>query len=479
MSKTRIYSFGALNLKVSPFLHKDGELLRAVNVERDMIGAWKKRPGYIKYLGTPDNAQITTLFSWRQNDESTLYTYRKSGGTLYYSTGGTGAWTIAGNGTLTANSHVGYTVLDNVLILGDGTATTRHSVGTTAGAGGTAFTATSGAPLAEHFTTYQGRVFAARGTSVTGTNTDLFYSTTGTATDWTTDSSSIRIGGAGRINAIYKSNDRVVVTKDSGNMFKWDGFNLVDLATDSGLTSPYSVGNVEDYRLYLNRKGVYGFGGNRPEIVSNVIEKQIYNDRGSGVAGTVFDNAPGVVHRYDYLCSVGTVTDDITNETISDCIIKYDYQMNEFVNWKFAHRPYSFHSYKNLSGVDTLIFGNNGGQAYQFGGTALSDDGVAIESVLMGVIHLGAPESDKKWNYLWAFTNPGCQAKIQVAMADTLTKENLNWVDLKQVKDGVVEVRFPSGSQSKLLFWKLYENSSSERWNLYGFSVDANIINRK
>src|SRR3990167_3072988 len=479
--KIRTYQLGSLNLKVSPFLHANGELLRAVNVERDTIGAWKKRRGYVTYLGTPDNAQVTTLFSWRQNDDTTLLTYRKSGGTLYYSTAGTGSWTIAGNGTLTAASHVGHTVLDNILILGDGTAATRHSIGTLVGAGGggTAFTATSGAPLAEHFTQYQGRVWAARGTSVTGTNTDMFYSTTGTATDWTTDSSSIRIPGSGRVNALFKSNDRLVATKDLGQMYRYDGFNLVDLATDLGPTSAYSIGNVEDFRLYLNRRGVFGYGGNRPEIVSNPIQRQIYNNNGSAIAGTVFDNAPGVVHNYDYFASVGTVTDDLTNETIADCVLKYDYQLNEWVNWKFANRPYAFHSFKDRNVDQQLIFGDNGGQCYQLSGTATTDNGNTIESVLEGVLHFGAPESEKKFNHIWAFTNPGCQAKIQVAVADTFTKSKLNWVDLKATGDGITECKFPQGFQGKLLFWKLYEASRNAPWNFHGFTVDVDIEDKK
>ena len=457
---------------------KEGELIRAVNVERDMIGAWKKRPGYTTYLGTPDNSQITSLFSWRQNDDSTLLTYRKSGSVLYYSAGGTGTWTVAGEGTMSNNSHVGYSVLDNTLILGDGTSFTRHS---TAGGtfAGTHFGSTAGAPLAEHFVPYQGRIYAARGTAVSGTQTDMFFSTTGTASDWITDSSSIRIPGAGRVNSLMKVANKVVATKDSGLMFRWDGFNLEDVSTNLGPSSAYSIGNVEDFRLYLNRMGVYGFGGNRPEIVSNSIERQIYNDRGSGVFGTVFDNAAGVVHKYDWLCSVGTVTDNLTDETISDCILKYDFQLNEWSNWKFFNRPYSFHSFKDLTGNDKLIFGDNGGQAYQISGTATSDNGKPIESVLEGIIHLGAPESDKNWKYIWAFANPGCQAKIQVALTDTFTRDKKKWIDLKQVKDGVFEARFPGGATSKLLDWKLYETGTATAWHFYGFSIEAEIVNRK
>jgi hypothetical protein len=89
---------------------------------------------------------------------------------------------------------------------------------------------------------------------------------------------------------------------------------------------------------------------------------------------------------------------------------------------------------------------------------------------------MGAPETDKKFNYIWAFSSPGCRANIQVAVADTFTKGKLNWIDLKQTEDGVMEARFPSGTQGKLLFWKLYEMSKESRWVFYGFSLDYTLI---
>ena len=51
--------------------------------------------------------------------------------------------------------------------------------------------------------------------------------------------------------------------------------------------------------------------------------------------------------------------------------------------------------------------------------------------------------------------------------------------DLKQTRDGVMEAKFPAGSRGKLLFWKVYEASRDSRWHFYGFTVDANMIERK
>ena len=177
MAIYRVYNLGELQLKVSPFLQQKGSLLRSLNAERDSIGAYTKRPGYDTYLGTPDNDQVNTLFSWTKNDGTTLYTYRYSGSVLYYSTQGTGDWTVCGAGTFTPDSKIGYTSYDDVMIVGDGTAVTRHT--TT----GTSFTTTSGAPLSSQFVEYQGRIYSGRGTANAGTDTNLFYSTTGTVSD--------------------------------------------------------------------------------------------------------------------------------------------------------------------------------------------------------------------------------------------------------------------------------------------------------
>jgi len=472
MAIDRAFSLGELQLKVSPFLQQKGSLLRSLNVQRDSIGAYQKRPGYTTYLGTPDNSQVNTLFSWTRNNGTTLYTYRYSGSVLYYSTQGTGDWTVCGAGTFTPNSKIGYTSYDDVMIVGDGTAVTRHT--TT----GTSFTTTSGAPLSSQFVEYQGRIYSGRGTATAGTDTNLFYSTTGTVTDWTTDSSSIRIPGEGRILSVFKANDKVVITKTSGLMYKWDGYSLIDNVTDFGPTSPYSIADVEGYKIYLNRRGIFGYGGNRPEILSNPIQRQIYNDLGSGITGANFSTAPAEIFKYDYMAAVGTITDDLTDQTISDCILRYNYQQNEWGNWKFANNPTAMHSYTDASGDEQFIWGDSGGQCYKLSGTALSDNGQAIESVLMGMLHYDQPETEKKFNYIWAFTNPGCQAKIQVAIGNTFTKGKLNWIDLKQTSDGVMEARFPSGSQGRLLFWKLYESSKASRYNFYGFSTDVEFLPR-
>lgn len=455
-----------INTYINPLL-QDGAIIHAVNVTSFPLGAKSKRPGYTTFLGTPDNATVNTLFKYGKDDGTTQYLYRASGSALYYSIQGTGAWTLAGNGTISNGAHVGHAILDDTLILGDGGGSTRHTTN------GTSFTNTSLAPIAPEFEQYQNRIYAI------GTASDLFYSTTNDATNWqtsgTSDSSSFKVPGEGKLNKIFKTADKLIATKNSGLMYKWDGFSLIDMATKYGPSSPYSVANTEDYRMFINQFGHYGYGGGKPQILSNAIQRQFYNNNNSGIAGTAFNTIPAECHLYDYFASVGTITDDFTSRRIPNAIIKYDYQKNEYLNWSFANKPTSMLSYKDINGVQQFIFGDASGQVYKLDNTATTDNGQAIEAEIVMIFTFDAPEYEKKWNWFRAIFNPGCQAKVQVACANTYTYETLRWQELDNYGDGVFETRFPGDSQSRLLFVRIYEASKNSKFVYYGCAIDAEV----
>ena len=467
MPKQRILNFQGLNLKLSPYLQTEGELLRCVNMSDDLIGAKEKRPGYAAYLGTADNSAIDSIWNFQLNNGTQFWNYRASGGSIYYSQQGTGAWTICGGGTMTSGTPIFNAISENTMLLCDGGSATRHTTN------GTSFTNTTSAPIARGMVDYQNRIYAI------GTASTFFWSNAGTPTDWTNDSSSINIPGPGRLHTVMKVADRAVVSKNSGIMHRWDGFNLIDLATNLGPSSPQSLANVEDFRFYLNRLGIFGYGGNKPEIISNHIEKQIYNDAGLGIAGTSFNDAMGIAYKYNYYLSVGTITDDLTYGTVSNAILKYNYQLNQWSNYTFADRPTAWGTYQDANGSLQLLFGNSGGQVFTYGGTVTTDNTATIEAIMEFVIHGGMPETDKKWNYFWAFFNPGNQAKVQVAISDTFTLQKKKWVDLGDCSDGIAEFRFPEGSRGKLLFVKIYEASRNNRFQFLGVAYDADPIDRR
>jgi len=460
---------GGINTYLSPLLKGEGELIRGVNVDTFPYGAKTKRAGYNTHLSTL-GTQVNTLFNWTKNDGTTFYNYAAAGTLLTYSAQGTGAWTTCGNGTITANSHIGHAVLDNTLVICDGAGSTRHTTS------GTAFTNTTLAPPAVDLAQYQGRIYAA------GTSSTLFYSTVNDATNWnttgTSTSSSFTIPGAGKLSRIFKVADRLTAAKNSGLLFKWDGHSLVDTSSKLAPSSPYSVAQSEGYYLWQNRLGYFGYGGGKPQLLSNPIQRQIYNDSGSAIVGTVFDNAPAEVYKYDYLCSVGDTTDDFTNETVTNCIQKYNFQHNEWLNYSFANKPTAFLSYTDTSGNEQLIFGDATGQCYQRSGTATSDNGTPISTVLEFIHHGGVPQFEKKWDWFTGFFNPGNEAKVQVAVGDTLTRDTLKWQEVGDCSDGVAEFRFPGGTRGRFLFVKIYESSRENRFTFYGYDVQAEILPR-
>jgi len=455
----RLINTAGINIRLSPLVN--GQLIYALNVTTEQIGAKIKRSGYETYLGTVDGSEVKSLWNWSKNNGTQFWNYRFSGNKLYYSAQGTGQWTVCSNGTFSGD-HIGHTVLNDVMIVGDGVDATRHT------SNGISFTNTPAAPIAEYFENFQGRVYAG------GTGSNLFYSTVGTASDWITDSTSILIPDAGKINSVFKQGNYLFTGKNSSKNFRWDGYSLEDLCTDLAYTSSYSIGEIEGYKIGLNRLGLYGNGGGKPEILSNAIQKQIYNNSDTGIAGSVFNIAPGVAFKYDYLCSVGTITDDYTKITTPDAIIKYDAQLNEFLNWNFANKPTAFTKYTDENGNERLIWGDSQGQCYQLSGTANSDNGKPISSVMMGFIS-GATLSIKKWD--WIRTPiPSPRALVQIAVTDSPEPENLNWITMDTPQKGWLEYHFPPETRSRFVFWKISETSTDTRFKFYGWEVSFDTV---
>lgn len=467
MARIRVLNLGGLNQYTNPLIKDDGELIHSVNVDSYPYGAKTKRSGYATHLGTADGSAVNSLFHWETNAGS-VYAYRASGSSLYYSVGGTGAWTLAGNGTISPGSHVGYAVLGNTLILGDGVGSTRHTTN------GTAFTNTTLAPVSNTFAQYQGRIYAG------GTASFLFYSTALDATNWntsgTSDSSSLTIPGEGKIQKVFNAGDRIIATKTTGLMYKWDGYSLIDMSSSVGPTSPYSVADKEGFFTWLNQTGLYGYSGSFPQLISNAIQGQIYNRDNTGITGAAFGSAPAEFYKNDNYIAVGTITNDLTKYTISDAIIKYDLQKNEFLNYSFNNAPTAFHSYKDATGLETMIFGDSTGQCYKLAGTATTDAGQPIEATMEFMSGFGDVDKQKEFRRFKGFFNPGSNAKVAIAVTSTFTKDTKKWVDLGDAKEGVVDYAFPSNSRGNLLFIKIYERSTDAPFTFYGYAVEGDIL---
>lgn len=464
-----VSNLAGVNTYQSPLSANDGQVIHSVNYDNFPYGGKQKRLGYTTFLGTADanGTQVNSLWTFYKNSGTEFYLYKAAGTLIKYSYQGTGDWTTCGNGTITDGKHVGAAVSDDTMIVGDGAGSTRHTTN------GTSFTDTTYAPPSEFFIDYQTRFYTV---GTLANNSSLIYSVGGTApTNFNpaSDSSSFTIGGAGKPIVLFKSADRLFICKSFGAMQRWDGSYLVDMATDLAPTSPYCVGRVEDYRIWLNRLGIFMTNGASPQLISNPIQRQIYNSDNTGIAGTVFDTAPGVVHKYDYLLSAGTLTDSFVGEQIDNAIIKYDYQKNMFSNYEFANFPTAYHSFKDINGVQQLIFGDATGQVYKQTGN--NDNGKAIETNLIVLLHANLPHHAKEWQFLEVFTSPGCKAILQFAVDDVVLRTDRlwqgsgskKWVDLGDLTKGYTIFRFPPDTRGRLMYLRFYEASTMAQHEIY------------
>lgn len=471
MPSFQVYNLGSLNLKVSPFNLVEGDVIRAVNIVKDQIGVLRKRPGYETFLSTANGSSPLDLWFWEQNEAKFLY--RNGGGKLYYHDVDNGtAWVVSGNGTVN-NNHMGHAVLDETMIVSQDAGTTRHTTD------GSTLSDTALAPAGEI-------VFEAgrRGYIAAGTQSSLFFSTSNDISNWSTtgtsDSSSVFIPGAGRLQIGFQANDRAVVGKTGGAMFTWDTDFLRRVPTNRSFTSQWSLDTIEDFVLGLNRVGIFGFAGDRPIIVSNAIEKIIYNDAGTGIAGTAFESAVGKSYRNDYFLSVGDVTDDFTTDQITNALIKYDFQLNEYLMWSTAHKVTAMTPYKDANDTDQFLLGtSNGGQAYRLTSDSLTDAGTAIESIIEFVLYASRPAQEKFWQKIRLFANPGCEASVLVGLANTFTRSAIDWYQVGDMIDGFVEFDFPARARSRLLFVKLIDKSIASRFSFYGFEYICELIGDK
>lgn len=461
MPTAYINEINGINTFVNPLAQQDGLTLSALNVDTDPANGVTKRKGYSTYLNNPDNASVNSLFTWRFNNGTQFYNYRASGSILYYSTQGTGNWTVCGNGTIADGARVGHTVLNSTLIVGDGVNATRHSTD------GTSFTNTTSAPISSRFEQYKGRVYAI------GTANNLFWSTSGTASDWTTDSSSELIPAEGKNDSIFKQDDQLYITTNSYKTFSWDDYRLIDLATDNGPSSADSIGNYEDLRFWLTRKGASAFAGDKPKYISNAVIDQISSDFGGGMYGTSFDNAQGIVHNHAYFVTVGTITTPFVGGTIADAIIKYDIQHDDWVDYQLADYPISMNTFIDTTRISQHIFGDATGQCYMFD-SSTNDNGTAISASMELLIH-GNTLLKKNWRRMRLSFNPRCQIQIMVAAQDSFDKDK-RWIPVAtNTDDGLVEYYFTGSERSAFLFIKIIESSKDSTFKFYGGEIDYEV----
>lgn len=463
------YNVGGVKTNINPVSpEQDGVLIHGVNIDTYPQGAKTRRVGYGTYLNNPDGAQVNSLWQWQRNNGTQFWNYRASGSKVYYSTQGTGDWTVCGNGTISNGGYVGHAVLKDTMVIGDGVGSTRHTTD------GTSFTNTTGAPVAPFFEQYNNRIFAI------GTSSFFTYSTGNDPTDWatsgTSDSASLNVPGGGKLSQPFRTADRLILPKNNGEMYSWDMYAIVDLATKRG-SNGLTTGDAEGYKIYTNRYGVYGYGGGKPEVLTTPIQRQFQSRSGQAISGISFDTTPGLVHYNDYFVSLGSVLDEFTNRQMTNTVLKYDFVKEEFAHWSLAVKPTAFSSDLMQLNYTALHFGDAAGVTYEMSPWIGGDNGAVIASEMVFFFTLGWAQFDKEWKWWRGNFNPGCQLQIQVACSDVFDYSRLKWEELGNAFNGFVQYRLPK-TRSKYLFVRLYGADVEAPWSFYGQSISAQLIGR-
>lgn len=499
------YALTGLDLYDNPMAAgMDGALIYSKNIISYPYGAKSKRPGYNSFLNAPDSGTVKSLLWFPFNSGTQFYLMRASGSIVYSSLNGTQNWTQMGNGTITNGNYFGGCIVNSTFIGGDGAGSTRHSTN------GTSFTNTTGAPVGQYWEEYQGRAY------VSGTNSYLQYSVASDATNWssggTSDSSALFIPGGGSLTRLFKTPDQLVITKSTQRMYAWNGTAVIDIATRFAPSAPWSVAQTDQATFWINSLGHYMFDGGQLHLLSNNVQPFFYNRQGNGIAGTFLPTAQGVTHKHDYFCTLGSITDDISNISTNNAILNYNFQKNEYLTWQFNDFPTSWLSYLDNNNQYQLIFGNASGQCFQLDLTAASDNGqpIATEMVFRFTYSansislsqtsesaLPGASFQKEWRWLRFFFSPGCEINVQYCYAETFDNlselpwteavntanaqrlQQLNW----QFSDGVLEMRVAQdindNRRSRFLFVRFFDNSTTSKWSVYGLSVDAQVENNK
>ncbi len=476
-------------------LQTDGQAIHLLNVVQFPFGGMSKRPGYGTFLNNPDGSAVNSLFTWQMQNSGTFTAYRASGTQLFYSAQGTGNWTAAMGGSIAGGQHVGHTIFNNILTVGDGVNPLMNATIPST------FTSPGSAPVAQYLTTYQNRVYTTDGTS-----DNLQYSVTNDPTNWqnsgTSDSNFLVIPTSGALANVFVAANYLNITQTRGNIYTYDGQTLTNTTTNYGPSSPWSIAQIDDTYFWSNNIGQFQYDGAQKTVISNPIQRQFYNRQNTGIGTASIGTMPSVGYYWTYLTAVGTTTDDFTGRIINNNIIAYDFQKTQYTNWSFHDAPTAMHSYIDTGLGRQMIFGNSSGQCFALDSTKTSDNGNAIPTEMVFLFTYAQQSStftqtsastvsgstyEKKWNSMRLFFNPGDEMNIQFSFSNSLTYQNLKWSEVIntkigdgaywQVNDGAVEISFPNNPhnlpRSRFLFVRMYESSTTSQWSYYGCSIVA------
>jgi hypothetical protein len=448
----------------------DSELIRAQNVNGDILGALTRRLGYVKYLDNPDSMPVLTLFNWNKIGTSRLL--RVSGTSIYkYNFSGT-TWGPAIKNNLTSGKKMAMATLNNLVFMTNGFDTpmtyddnifTNISDGALSGQKPTTAV------------TWKGRVWAAGDVTAP---TVVWFSKSNDPTSWTNNPNDVSTGNNFAIdkddgNAITKLrvvNDRLLIYKKNGTYKVIPSdvgtpATVIKIPTVATCTSMDGVADVDTYAVSFDRLGAWANSGDRPLLISNQVEDLMY-----GMDPTFVGKESLGSWRNKVYIAIGTVTEDARfgGKVYQNTVMVYDWIGKAWYMYTFAHQPNTWLTFTNPSGVEGIFFGAANGQVYQYGVGDLDDTLPIDAEAVMKPYFFGNPEQDKNIKLGWFFHNPGIGAEIEYSFDDLYGVGPFSSVGPLNTK-GRTKMYFPAGSNSvKSLTTKVSQDKVGRPFIYYG-----------
>lgn len=493
-----------MNRLLHPLAAKFQEPLTLINYDSTTRFAKARRTGYSKYLDNPDNKEVYAIYPFTYTVAGVNITkvLRFSGPYIYVITLGSSpaptSWgapiyTFAADPTGVSLETFQNRLLiasvngANGLLSYDGTSFYAEP--------STPTTAAPQPPINPHYIAeYANRLRTGNDTSTTSAvkSSAVLYGATpaaGASTvpydghQWdyvANDPSTARYfvlspDVAGGIIGIKKVHDKLAVWKGSPDG-KQAMYRLSDPGT--GYLTPQQIPSRASIRpngertihlnefgdcFFANDKGIYLYDGNRARRQSLAL--------GSLYTDIAFTPKAAIDFEMRYLVSASaSVTIDANTaraKTLTNPILIFDYQANEFYFYDTAHRMSCFTSLsQTASGSVQIYSGSTTGQCYVWDGS-FTDDGVAIQGLIETRFFYGQGiYNDMIFNQMHAYAEGSGQ---QISFRPYEKEMFLEAVD---INDGLTSVPLPTDlTRTKAVAYQVTTMESGKPPKWYGLSL--------
>lgn len=457
MKYAQVFGFSGIKTHVSPFFTEQGELSFTKNLTSKKVGTLEKTGDYqIK------NAQITAsqdilggIDFLRASGTHThvVACNGSSNADIYISSGG--SWG-AQSQSLTKGSKVRFTYspsLDTLFAANYDDDTRSYN-----GSSWSTSTNVTDAPKAKVAQSFGDRIYLLN-CNISGTAypTRAYRSSTVDSTlTWDTTNEWLNfydvIVGAGKLG-----DNMFVGCENSVHVL-----NLADKKYQigrMGLVSHESIVEYDGYIFFASYDGFYATNGGTPQKISGHVQ-EIWNN-------ITFANyakiAAAQLNDFIYV-HIGDIT---YPETVSNCVLQYDIDQNDWNILSLADTPKQMHTYVGSSGKK-LFFGNDDGEIFQLFSSETQNTADFSSVLETNWLYGSGEHMVDDYCELWLYGDRFAAISAYVKVDD----EDSNWIPLGEFKGSTDVLKFKQrGYRTK---FRLQETGKGDLYELYGLEYGYN-----